>query len=155
MQYTGWWDTGFALYLNGAAASYGAYKEAGERQVGSWAGADHVAVAGEWKAATLVVGGIGDVIAWPGPAIVRAVRVRKTTNAGVATANTAGIILIKNGAAVLEGAAAAATPGTILYDGLDGVLFPNNLTLNFASASDTLKIECLFRPLDPLVTWAT
>lgn len=126
---------------------------AGARNFDSSTGLDHQTVAGEWKTTTLAVSGTGDYTALDFPCIVRQIRVRKTTNAGVATANTAGILLFKNGTSVFEGAAAAATPGTVLFDGLEGVICQTNLTVNFASASDTDKIEVVYRPLDLRVTW--
>lgn len=127
--------------------------DAGERLISSTNGSDYVADANEWKAATITVASTGDLTVYNGPCLVRAVRVRKTNDSGTATVNTVGIILIKNGAVVKDGAAAAATPGTVLYDGLGGTIFNTSLILNFASTSDSLKIEVLYRPLDATVTW--
>lgn len=140
-------------YSAGAAHTYEQGADAGERQPGSTSGADHKCVAGEWKTKTLTVAATGDLTVYPGPCVVRSVRVRATTDVGVATANTAGIILIKDGATVKDGAAAAKTPGATIYDGLDGAIFASSLIVNFASTSDSGKVEVAFRPLDPNVTW--
>jgi hypothetical protein len=99
----------------------------------------------------------GDITVYNGPAIVRIIRVRFATDAGVATTNTAGIILVKDGATVKEGAAAAKTPGSTIYDGLDGVQFRTSVVVNFANGLDNPassgKGEVLYRPLDVEVNW--
>ncbi len=140
---------GLWAYLSGAIS--------GERVMGATTGTDYLSVAGEWKALLVNTNATGDVIAYNGPAVVRQVRVRNTSNAGVATVATLGIILVKDGATVRDGAAATKAAGTTIYEGLDGTQFRTNLTLNFASASDNPasdgKIEVLYRPLDPAVTW--
>ena len=130
---------------------------ADERIEDSPTGAGYSSVSGEWKAVTVQTNATGDVTVYSGPALVRIIRVRLTTDAGVATTNTAGIILVKDGATVKEGAAAAKTPGATIYDGLDGTQFRTSVILNFASGSDNPsssgKVEVLYRPLDPTNLW--
>lgn len=126
---------------------------AGDRQGDSLTGQDHVCTAGEWKTETIAVTRDGDKEIWPGPCLVRSVRVRNTGNTGTATTDTEGIILVKDGSTVKDGAAAAKTPGSIIYDGLEGIIFASRFILNFASISDDGKIEVAYRPLDPNVTW--
>ena len=144
-------QTGNALH------SYQAYRQAGERAEGSTTGADYSSVAGEWKATTVQTNATGDITVYNGPAIVRMVRVRFTTDAGVATTNTAGIILVKDGTTVEDGAAAAKTPGSTIYDGLDGVQFRTSVVVNFANIADNPassgKVEVLYRPLPAAVNW--
>lgn len=131
---------------------------AGDRNSGSETGADYQAVAGEWRSYIVNTNATGDVTVYGFPCIVRAVRVRNTNNAGTATVNTVGIILVKDGTTVRDGAAAAKTPGSTIYDGLDGTQFRTSCVLNFASASDNPasdgKIEVLLRPMPDTVTWS-
>lgn len=141
-------------FTDGAAHVYNAFVAAGERNQGSNSGADFQVSAREWKSKTITVGATGDLLVIPYAAIVASIRVRRATNAGVGTANTAGIIIIKNGAQVIEAAAAGATAGTVLFNGEGGTLFPENLTINFASTSDTAKIEVLARPADTVAAWS-
>lgn len=130
---------------------------AGERQPESTTGADHMVVSGEWKTALINTNSTGDVTFYNAPAVVRQIRVRNTNNAGTATVNTVGIILVKDGATVKDGAAAAKTPGAVIYEGLDGVQFRTSVVVNFASALDNPasdgKIEVIYRPLSTAVTW--
>lgn len=130
---------------------------AGERNESSTTGTDFTSTAAEWKSATVQTNATGDVTVYNGPAIVKSIRVRNTTDAGVATTNTAGIILVKDGATVKDGAAAGKTPGSTIYDGADGTQFRTSVVLNFASASDNPsssgKVEVLYRPASPDVTW--
>lgn len=130
---------------------------AGERSESSTTGTDYQSSAQEWKATTVQTNATGDVTVYNGPALVKIVRVRWTTDAGVATTNTAGIILVKDGSTVKDGAAAAKTPGSTIYDGADGTQFRTSVVLNFASASDNPassgKVEVLYRPLSSAVTW--
>lgn len=132
-------------------------KLAHERNVGSLTGTDYGSEAGEWKATLVNTNATGDVTIYNGPAIVRIIRVRATTNAGVATANTAGIILVKDGTTVKDGAAAGKTPSSTIYDGLDGAMFRTRVVINFAAAGDNPasdgKVEVLYRPLDQTNVW--
>lgn len=140
---------GFWVYLKS--------KLAGERNETSTTGADYQSVAGEWKSTVIQTNATGDVTIYAGPCVVRSVRVRNTTDAGVATTNTVGIILVKDGTTVKDGAAAAKTPGSTIYDGLDGAQFRTSLIVNFASGSDNPassgKIEVLYRPMPASVIW--
>ena len=128
-----------------------------ERNVGATDGQDYCSTAEEWKSSVINTNASGDVTVYNGPALVRIVRVRATTDAGAATTNTAGVILVKNGSAVVDGAVSAKTPGSTIYDGLGGTMFRTSVILNFASASDNPassgKIEVLYRPLDPRSTY--
>lgn len=127
----------------------------GGRQEESITGLDYQAVGFEWKSQTLTTpGGTGDLTIWDGPALVRVVRTRRATDAGGALGNTAGIVLIKDGTIVKDAAAAAVTPSSVIYDGLDGIIFNTSFIVNLASAGDDARIEVLFKPLDPGVSWA-
>jgi hypothetical protein len=128
-----------------------------ERNIGSSTGADYCAAMGEWKRILVNTNATGDVTVYSGPAIVRSVRVRATNNAGTATTNTAGIILVKDGSTVVDGAAAAKTPSSVIYDGLEGTGFRTSVVVNFASGSDNPasdgKIEVLLHAMPSSVTW--
>lgn len=141
---------------DGALNCYAAFRTGGERNESSTTGADYAATAGEWKSIIVNTNATGDVTVWPGKALVRLIRVRATNNAGTATANTAGIILVKDGSTVRDGAAAAKTPGATIYDGLDGTRFDTSVVLNFANIGDNPasggKIEILLHTGDPRVT---
>lgn len=131
---------------------------AGGRAGGSTDGADHQVHVGEWKSLTIATNATGDITIHNGPAVVRMVRYRKNNDAGVAFgANTAGIILVKDGTTVKEGAAAGVTPGSAIYDGLEGVQFRTSFIINFASGTDNPasngRIEVLWRPMPDTVTW--
>lgn len=129
----------------------------GERSALSTTGTDYLSTASEWKSATVQTNATGDVTVYNGPCVVKSIRVRNTTDAGVATTNTAGIILVKDGATVKDGAAAAKTPSQVIYDGADGTQFRTSLILNFASALDNPassgKVEVLYRPMPATVNW--
>lgn len=120
-------------------------------------GTGYASMASEWKPILVNTNTTGDVTVCTGPSVLKAVRVRNTTNAGVATTNTAGIILVKDGTTVRDGAAAGKTPGAIIYDGADGTQFRTSVILNFAAAGDNPasdgKIEVLCRPMDTQVTF--
>ncbi len=129
-------------------------KLASERNADDTTGQDYASTAQEWKSVTVDTGGLTtDIVVYAGPALVDICRVRNTTAAGLAIANTVGVILLKDGSTVKEGAAAAKTPGSIIFDGRGGTIFATSIVLNCASASDDDKIEILYRPLDPTVTW--
>ena len=130
---------------------------AGERNQSSTTGTGYFSIASEWLPVKINTNATGDVVVYNGPCLVKIVRVRATTDAGAATTNTAGIILVKNGTSVIDGAASGKTPGYVIYDGLDGTMFRTSFILNFASGLDNPasdgKIECLIRPLDNSTVW--
>lgn len=140
-----------------ALACYKKHRDGGERNEDDPTGKDYSSIATEWKAITVQTNATGDVTVWPGPALVKFIRVRNTTDAGVATTATAGIVLVKNGGTVVDGAAASKGPGSVIYDGADGAMFRTSLVLNFANAADNPsssgKVEVLLRPLDPWNLW--
>lgn len=142
----------------GAEVVYDQSIKAGERAIGATTGVDYQSAAAEWLAATVQTNATGDVTVYAGPCIVKSVRVRNASDAGVATVNTAGIILVKDGAAtVKDGAALGKTAGSTIYDGSDGTQFRTSLVINFASALDNPvssgKIEVLYRPMPAAVNW--
>ena len=152
-RFTGVYYVAGALFQDGMPVVMLGGAQAGERGIGSKNGADHVAVSGEWKCETVTVAATVDKTVYAGQFIVRMVRTRRYTDAGGALSPTAGIVLVKDGTVVREGAAASLAGNVTIWDGLDGTIFSTSLVLNFASASDTGKIEVFYRPLDNKVSW--
>lgn len=142
------------LSTDGALHFYEASKGAGDRNEDSPNGKDYKSTSDEWTPLTVAYTGTGDKVIVPEPCLVRIVRGRISSDAGVLNTTTAGIIIVKDGSTAREARAAGVSiPAGVFYDGVGGARFVTNLTINFANAGDTGKLEVLYRPLDPLSTY--
>lgn len=149
--------TGLPVSLEASSKAlkvYVASKGAGERNEDSPNGKDYKSTSDEWTPLTVTYTGTGDKVVVPEPCLVRIVRGRISSDAGVLNTTTAGVIIVKDGSTAREARAAGVSiPAGVFYDGVGGARFVTNLTINFANAGDTGKLEVLYRPLDPLSTY--
>ena len=135
------------------STDYGIAAAPGWRNEGATDGSDHVVAIGNWKYFTVTLPGTGDNVIIATPCVIKQIRHRQYSNVGGPVAPSVGILLIKDGASVLGAGPAGMLGGDVYYDGQEGTTFRTNLTVNAASALDTLKLEGWYMPADPLVTF--
>jgi hypothetical protein len=126
-----------------AVRVYDATRRAGERQVGSTAGSDHIAIAGEWAISDAIdLSDNASTTVYDGPALLGGIWVEVTLGTAAATID--------------DNATARMTVPLAIPIGMHntlGIIFETSLVVNPADTT-TGTIRVLYRPLDPLASWA-